>query len=238
MSFEKPLALRLAKHAENAYMSDTELENTYGNKLESIFNEPVEDSDIVGFLPYVRGFILKESNSSIIAFKETDSISDWILNIHFTKISISWLKNYNPIPQGHKGFTNAYKVIRNHIISPARNYKEIIHVCGHSLGGAIATLAALDLKISFPQKDIIIYTFASPKVGDRKFAEIFNNEMNGKTQRIYIDGDLVPKTPITLNPPDNYKHVDKEFILQNSDLSISEKHRIKNIINTINESTE
>jgi triacylglycerol lipase len=233
--FGKPLALRLVRHADNAYLSDDEvLQNIYGNRLESIFNKPVNDSDIFGVLPYVRGFILKESNSSTIAFKGTDSLSDWISNIHFKKISVSWLDNYNPIPQGHKGFTNAYNVIRSHILSPDRNYKNTIYVCGHSLGAAITTLAALDLKISFPQKDIIIYTFASPRIGDKIFAEIFNNKMNGNTQRIYIDGDLVPKTPFTLNLPDSYKHVDKKFVLQDSDLSVIEKHRIRNIINSIN----
>jgi hypothetical protein len=42
-------------------LSDTELDKVYCNNLESIFNEPVEDSEILGVLPYVRGFILKES---------------------------------------------------------------------------------------------------------------------------------------------------------------------------------
>lgn len=58
--------------------------------------------------------------------------------------------------------------------------------------------------------------------------------MRDNTQRIYIDGDLVPKTPITLNLPDSYKHVDKEFVLCAPTLSIMEKHRIRNIISTIN----
>jgi predicted lipase len=224
VSFEKPLALRLA---ENAYKSNSEIDDIYGNRLESKFNKPIDDLDTANVLPYVRGFILKESNTSTIVFKGTDSISDWISNIHFTKTNISWLHNYDPIPQGHKGFINAYNVIRSHIISSTRNYNEIVFVCGHSLGGAIATFATLDLKILFPQKYIVIYTFASPRVGDQKFAEIFNNVMYDKTYRIYIDGDLVPNTPTTLNLHNSYKHVDKKFNLENSDLSIIEKHRIK-----------
>jgi predicted lipase len=236
--FEKPLALRLAHHAENAYLSDRELVNIYDDKLESTFNESVDDLDMLGVLPYVRGFILKESNSSTIAFKGTDSLSDWVSNIHITKISVAWLDNYKPIPHAHKGFTSAYNVIREYILSLDRKYKNIIYVCGHSLGAAIATLAAMDLKISFPQKVIIIYTFASPRVGDTTFAKIFNDIMKYNTQRIYIEGDLVPKIPTTLNLPGSYNHVDEEFELESPDpdLDIADRHRIRNIISAINDS--
>ena len=235
MPFEKPVALKLARHAEDAYLSDEELDNIYGDRLESTFNVRIDDSDILKVFPYVRGFILKELDKNTIAFKGTDDPTDWILNIQFTKTSISWLNKYHPIPKGHKGFTNAYKAIRNHILSSDRNYKNTIYVTGHSLGAAIATLAALDLKNFFPEKTVIVYTFASPRMGDRKFAEIFNSEINNKTQRVYIKGDLVPETPFTTNGPDSYKHVDKKVQLQNDDLNVLAKHRIRNIINTIYE---
>jgi hypothetical protein len=107
---------QLKKHGAFFSISTSFDESSSSTKheLESIFNEPVEDSEILGVLPYVRGFILKESNSSTIAFKGTDRLSDWVSNIYVTKISVSWLDNYNPIPQAHKGFTNAYNVIRNY----------------------------------------------------------------------------------------------------------------------------
>ena len=90
------------------------------------------------------------------------------------------------------------------------------------------------LKFFFSKKCYYIYICVSASRRS-KFAEIFNNKMNDKTHRIYIDGDLVPKIPTTLNLPGSYKHVDKKFILQNSDLNINEKHRINYIINTIGE---
>ncbi len=93
----------------------------------------------------------------------------------------------------------------------------------------------MNLKIFFPQKNVIVYTFASPRTGDKRYAEIFNSEMKNYTQRIYINGDLVPETPFTTNGPDSYKHVDKKVQLQNHDLNVLAKHRIRNIINTIND---
>jgi hypothetical protein len=51
---------------------------------------------------------------------------------------------------------------------------------------------------------------------------------------VYIDQDLVPKTPFTSNLLDSFKHVDKEFIPINPKPGIFEKHRIKNILTAIN----
>ena len=43
-------------------------------------------------------------------------------------------------------------------------------VCiGHSLGGAVAQLAALWLAQRFPRADLRVVTFGSPRVGNRAF---------------------------------------------------------------------
>ena len=44
-----------------------------------------------------------------------------------------------------------------------------LHVTGHSLGGALATLAALDLTKQF-NVDTTVYTFGQPRVGNKAFA--------------------------------------------------------------------
>jgi predicted lipase len=41
---------------------------------------------------------------------------------------------------------------------------------GHSLGGAIASLAALELAKHFPSSQLHVYTFGQPRVGNRCFA--------------------------------------------------------------------
>lgn len=41
---------------------------------------------------------------------------------------------------------------------------------GHSLGGATATLAALDLRLCHPTARFTVYTFGQPRVGNRPFA--------------------------------------------------------------------
>jgi predicted lipase len=46
-----------------------------------------------------------------------------------------------------------------------------IFVTGHSLGGALAVIAALDLKLSLNVK-VTVYTYGQPRVGNAKFSDL------------------------------------------------------------------
>ena len=41
--------------------------------------------------------------------------------------------------------------------------------CGHSLGGAVASLASVWAALQWPLADVRCFSFGSPKVGNRKF---------------------------------------------------------------------
>ena len=69
-----------------------------------------------------------------------------------------------------------------------------ISVTGHSLGAALATLYALDNAKTDQIRSPLICTFASPRVGDRAFANAFN-ELGFTSWRIDNSPDLVPKLP-------------------------------------------
>jgi hypothetical protein len=85
---------------------------------------------------------------------------------------------------------------------PGTTSTKQIFVTGHSLGGALATLATshiikliIDNKIS--AKPPILYTFASPRVGDSDFAANFRNLQ--ECYRIANSEDIVPKIPILIS---------------------------------------
>ncbi len=86
---------------------------------------------------------------------------------------------------------------------PANSKKVNIYVTGHSLGGALATLATAHIKKLIEQEDIfahnpILYSFASPRVGDVEFAKAFDQI---ECYRVANSEDLVPKVPLpTLIP--------------------------------------
>lgn len=109
----------------------------------------------------------------------------------------------------HRGFYNAYLSIAPAV---ARTTKRLFEtgrydsmvVCGHSLGGALATLAALHITWELgpgarKQRDRLVpvvscYTYGSPRVGDRSFRD-FYNRLVPDTWRHVNDEDGVPRVP-------------------------------------------
>jgi hypothetical protein len=78
------------------------------------------------------------------------------------------------------GFRGIYISLRQQMLEALKDLPKNsqIYVTGHSLGGALATLAIPDILQNTHFKDpqqITLYTFASPRCGDRKFAISFQN---------------------------------------------------------------
>ncbi|KAJ6571310.1 Alpha/Beta hydrolase protein [Mycena capillaripes] len=75
----------------------------------------------------------------------------------------------------HGGFLAAYTNVAEDVVSiveaKLKQYPTFrIVVTGHSLGGAIASLAAPSIKAALPDATLVLYTFGQPRVGNAKFA--------------------------------------------------------------------
>ncbi len=100
------------------------------------------------------------------------------------------------------GFRQIYINLRKQMIAALEQCCEDspnsrIFVTGHSLGGALATLAIPDIikNIKFTKyKEIKLYTFASPRCGNRKFADAFK-ETKVEHWRIANTEDMVTMLP-------------------------------------------
>lgn len=68
-------------------------------------------------------------------------------------------------------------------------------VVGHSLGGAIADLAAADLRNGGMPADL--FTYGAPRIGDSVISDYITNAppQNGSTYRVTHTDDPVPKVP-------------------------------------------
>ncbi|EJS4016943.1 lipase [Vibrio parahaemolyticus] len=67
------------------------------------------------------------------------------------------------------------------------------YVCGHSLGGASATIASALLKENKYSSKIRLYTYGSPRTGTRSFVERYQSIVH---YRHVNDDDLVPQVPM------------------------------------------
>ncbi|XP_074322311.1 uncharacterized protein LOC141659372 isoform X1 [Apium graveolens] len=112
--------------------------------------------------------------------------------------------------QVHSGFLSAYDSVRTRILSLiklATGYindggeqmsKWHVYVTGHSLGGALATLLALELSSSQLAKrgniSVTMYNFGSPRVGNRNFADVYNQKVKD-SWRVINRRDIIPTIP-------------------------------------------
>jgi len=91
-----------------------------------------------------------------------------------------------------------------------------VYVTGHSLGGALATLLALELSSSQMAKNGVIfvtmYNFGSPRVGNRRFAEVYNAKVKD-SWRIVNHRDIIPTVPRLMG----YCHVEAPVYLKFGD---------------------
>ena len=76
----------------------------------------------------------------------------------------------------HKGFKNSYKRLTNQNIRTA--IKQVVDsnptfdiiFTGHSLGGAVANLAAATYKLQYPKAEVSLYTYGQPRVGNSLYS--------------------------------------------------------------------
>ncbi|MCX6047108.1 MAG: hypothetical protein NT075_18540 [Chloroflexi bacterium] len=81
-----------------------------------------------------------------------------------------------------------------------------LYIAGHGAGGCVAALAALHLQrawesqLDFPTFWIKLYTFGSPKLGNRAFVDVYNRQMKGFSYRVQNLLDRVTYEPLPQAP--------------------------------------
>lgn len=130
----------------------------------------------------------------------------------------------------HRGFWNAYNKVRlkvprklESLLNKHKKDKVRIFTTGHSLGGALAILAAADIGKAFKKYDVRTYTFAAPRVGNDDFNKVFAEATKEAYQVIYR-GDPVPWTP-PIGPNLNLKN--KRYQTARNVRYINNKHELQ-----------
>ncbi len=147
-----------------------------------------------------QAYIVQCKDDMYITFRGTSSIKDALTNIELTRVP---LPNY-PNAQVHKGFLEQYKAIENSLFDAISNAQrnpdgaiKQIHITGHSLGGALAQLAAFHISNRFIDAQITCTTFGSPRVGNHTFAKLLQNAVHDQI-RVTHEKDPVPNMPFFL----------------------------------------
>jgi predicted lipase len=200
-----PIAVDKSRAAQilegNAQLTDI-LAND--SKLHGRAMDAVNESDNFGLLAYNA-----EQQTAIFAIRGTKTPLEWFSD--FVAIPIPFIPAPN-VGTVHAGFQFVYEHIRPSLgalaaQTPADTSRLLI--TGHSLGAALALLAAADLGTNqnLPAAPEL-NTFAGPRTGAPDFAEKFP-ALAPICYRVVNFGDLVPQVPL----PPLYEHVGTEQLV-------------------------
>jgi pimeloyl-ACP methyl ester carboxylesterase len=169
----------------------------------------------------------------IVAFRGTYSITNTVVDLSTTP------QEYVPYPEPdddddgddndgereehctnctvHMGFLSSWRSARKMVLPALKRARADypsypIYLVGHSLGGAVAALAALELKVALRWDDVVVTTFGEPRVGNKGLREFIDRvfdvagRSNGSSdadlerrtyRRVSHANDPVPLLPLT-----------------------------------------
>ncbi|KAJ9157483.1 Extracellular triacylglycerol [Pleurostoma richardsiae] len=177
-------------------------------QLASTWNTGVLMSDSCGYIAVDHGDEHHEG-AIIVAFRGTYSITNTVVDLSTVP------QEYVPYPEPdqdeaggenpgrehkcanctvHMGFLDSWRQARRLVLPVLKDVRGKhpsypIHLVGHSLGGAVAALAALELKVSLGWDDLMVTTFGEPRVGNDGFVS-FLDKVLGLNEDGSYDPDL------------------------------------------------
>jgi pimeloyl-ACP methyl ester carboxylesterase len=128
----------------------------------------------------------------LIAIRGTLEMADWWRDADAQQVPFEEGRGKGKV---HHGFYDAYKALKTFIQDYLSNFYagQKIIICGHSLGGAIATLLAEALRCDEMESyDILLHTYGSPRVGDATFVAEAEPLAH---HRMVNNDDMVPGVP-------------------------------------------
>lgn len=92
----------------------------------------------------------------------------------------------------HEGFWDGWQALESEVMATVTKFlKDVpsgeIYITGHSLGAAVASIAALRLNVLLPKgraRVAGVWVFGSPRVGNAEWARLYDAALLSKTLRI------------------------------------------------------
>ncbi|KAA1162564.1 lipase family protein [Pseudoalteromonas fuliginea] len=137
----------------------------------------------------------------VIAIRGTAGLADALTDLH---CGVTVGPNLAPV---HSGFNRTFETIKPQlaaILSKAGGRP--VHCIGHSLGGALATLAANWIKAQY-KVPVKLYTFGSPRVGLNPFAIKTETRLDGIYRAVHRSD------PVAMVPVWPFVHAGSEYRL-------------------------
>ncbi|KEY67829.1 hypothetical protein S7711_04967 [Stachybotrys chartarum IBT 7711] len=166
-----------------------------------------------GLLTGIGGYVAVDHARSeiIISIRGSNNLRNFLTDVVFIRQGCDLFSGC----QVHAGFGTAWKEIESKATAAvaaavAANPGYSVVATGHSLGGAVATIAAGYLRRSHA---VDIYTFGAPRVGNAAFSQFITDQAGGEFRVTHVD-DPVPRLPPMIF---GYRHISPEYWLSTGD---------------------
>ncbi len=161
-----------------------------------------------------EGFVAESTTTLVVAFAGTDPV-----------ITANWITDFNirTGPDGiHRGFSEGVASIGPALLAALKGTTKRIFLVGHSLGGALAVVAAWrltgdngELADWLPPGERIdagriagVLTYGMPRAGDEAFEASYRSRgLWQKTARLEYGSDIVPSLPPAVTGQLAFRHV-------------------------------
>ncbi|KAH7099325.1 Alpha/Beta hydrolase protein [Auriculariales sp. MPI-PUGE-AT-0066] len=164
---------------------------------------------------YVAGYIAVDHSRHeiVLVFRSTANPMNVFNDCLIYKVD---LQTPTPLPgaEVHYGFQKCWLSV-SHLVRPTLDLLLATHprytlvLAGHSLGGAISSIASLTLKQLYPHRPMRLYTYGQPRTGNENFARAVTDTLGpANIFRVVRSNDGVPALcPRTLG----FKHHGTEY---------------------------
>ena len=158
----------------------------------------------------------KTTQSIVLSFRGSHSLRNWFTNLAVALVPADWCAGCRV----HEGFLAAYNAQSANLLAAlaqlrAANPGYRLVTTGHSLGGALAQIAAIDMRAH--GWDVTTYTYGSPRIGNDKLSAFASTQGARKNFRVTHTDDPVPRLPLMLM---GYEHVSPEYHISTNTLPV------------------
>ncbi len=187
------------------------------------------------------GFLLTSPKANLLILRGTQRQDEYLQDVLALQENYLHPVNGTAIGQVHVGF---YSFYNENLAQPVReavkslDLTQPLLISGHSLGGALATFAAMDLALYFPKlrPNLQIYSYASPRPGNREFVEA-HSQLIPNHYRVVNLADIVPMLPLSKLIND-FVHAGEQWSFLSQQGDILPNHLIETYRNAIEQEAE
>jgi predicted lipase len=204
--------------SKKVYLKKEEMTKVYEEVFKNQITEP-KFYDRTAGLKDAQCYSTTKDGNLILGFRGTEGVEDWLANVLIWRERLK-LKGVteSDSPMVHAGFYRQFHGLFGRFKKDLEEYfqsgKKRVICTGHSLGGALATIASLYLAFEYKDQyhdlQFECYTFGAPRISGANFAEKFKNTVK-ISQRFVNEGDIVPAVPRSFFF--DFKHVEKGWYI-------------------------